>query len=49
MYWSGFDAETNRRLVEEAGLSIITSREETATEFGKPTTFLWVVARKPAS
>ena len=49
MYWSGFDVETNVRLVEEAGLRIISAREETAIEFGKPVTFLWVVARKPAA
>lgn len=49
MYWSGFDSETNRRLVEEAGLRIISAREETAEEFGKPVTFLWIVAQKPES
>lgn len=48
MYWSSFDAETNRRLVEEAGLEILSAREETADEFGQPVTFLWVVAQKPA-
>ena len=47
MYWSGFDSETNRQLVEEAGLHIISAKEETAEEFGKPVTFLWMVARKP--
>jgi ubiquinone/menaquinone biosynthesis C-methylase UbiE len=49
MYWSGFDGETNKRLVEEADLRITSAREETAIEFGKPVTFLWVVARKPTS
>ncbi|MBN1976131.1 MAG: methyltransferase domain-containing protein [Anaerolineae bacterium] len=48
MYWSGFDSETNRQLVEEAGLHIISAKEETAEEFGKPVTFLWVVVQKPA-
>jgi 2-polyprenyl-3-methyl-5-hydroxy-6-metoxy-1,4-benzoquinol methylase len=47
MYWSGFDSATNRQLVEEAGLHIISAKEETAEEFGKPVTFLWVVAQKP--
>jgi ubiquinone/menaquinone biosynthesis C-methylase UbiE len=47
MYWSSFDSETNRQLVEKAGLHIISAREETAEEFDKPVTFLWVVAQKP--
>jgi SAM-dependent methyltransferase len=47
MYWSHFDAETNRRLVEEAGLVIESAALETADEDGTPVTFLWVVARKP--
>jgi ubiquinone/menaquinone biosynthesis C-methylase UbiE len=46
MYWSSFDSEANKRLVEEAGLRIISAREETAEEFGKPVTFLWVIARR---
>jgi SAM-dependent methyltransferase len=47
MYWSHFDAETNRRLVAEAGLVIESATLETADEDGAPVTFLWVVARKP--
>jgi SAM-dependent methyltransferase len=47
MYWSSFDAAANRRLVEEAGLHLLRAREETAEEFGRPITFLWVVAEKP--
>lgn len=47
MCWSSYDAETNRRLVEESGLHIINAQEETAKEDGKPVTFLWVVAQKP--
>lgn len=46
MYWSSFDSETNRRLVVEAGLHVISAREETAEEFGNPVTFLWVVAQR---
>ena len=38
---------TNRRLVESAGLEIVSAVEETADEDGQPTTFLWVIARKP--
>ncbi len=47
MYFSHYDGETNRRLVERAGLEIVGAREETADEDGVPTPFLWVVARKP--
>lgn len=35
-----------KRLVEQAGLRILTAQEETAEEHGQPATFLWVVARK---
>jgi SAM-dependent methyltransferase len=45
MYFSGYDAETNARLVRDAGLQIVTARPETAEEFGRPTTFFWIVAR----
>ncbi len=47
MYWSSYDAATNRRLVAESGLRIAQASEETAAEFGQPVTFLWVVAQKP--
>lgn len=47
MYWSSYDAATNRRLVAEAGLHIAQASEETAAEFGQQVTFLWVVAQKP--
>jgi ubiquinone/menaquinone biosynthesis C-methylase UbiE len=49
MYWSNFDSETNRRLVKEAGLDIISAVEETADEFDNPITFLWVIAQKSGS
>ncbi|HUY99353.1 MAG TPA: class I SAM-dependent methyltransferase [Thermomicrobiaceae bacterium] len=41
MYWSHFDAERNRRLIEEAGLAIERAEE---TSDGDER-FLWVVAR----
>lgn len=47
MYWSQWDATTNRRLIEAAGLRILSAREETADEDGALITFLWVVAEKP--
>lgn len=46
MFWSHFDGQTNQRLLQEAGLQILSAREETADEDGVPVTFLWVVARK---
>ena len=45
-YWSHFDSATNRRLVEDAGLEVVSSEEVTDDEDGEPVTFCWVVARK---
>ena len=47
MYWSSHDSDANQRLVERAGLEIISAREETTRADGDFETFLWVVARKP--
>ena len=49
MYWSSFDSEKNRQLVEGAGLCIVDAQEETVEEHGQPVTFLWVVAQKPTA
>ena len=49
MYWSSFDAETNERLVTDAGLQIVSAQQETEEEDGQAVTFLWIVARKPES
>lgn len=49
MYWSSYDSDTNRRLVEDAGLEIVSAELETEDEFGEPVTFFWVVARKGKS
>lgn len=49
MFFSGFDAETNRRLVREAGLELLTDDLVWMHE-PEPdgdTAFLWVLARKP--
>ena len=46
MFWSSYDAEENQRLVQAAGLRLVAAKEETAIEFGKAVTFLWVVAEK---
>ena len=47
MYWSSHDIETNRRMVREAGLEIVSAKEETTRADGESETFLWVVARNP--
>ncbi len=46
MYWSGFDSNTNRRMVEDAGLIIIS--DETTTE-DPDDVFIWIVAEKPGA
>jgi SAM-dependent methyltransferase len=46
MFWSGYDPDTTRRLVEAAGFLIEALTLETADEDGEPTTFLWLVARR---
>jgi SAM-dependent methyltransferase len=47
MFFSHWDAATNRQLVEQTGLHIISAREEIADEDGAPVAFLWVVAEQP--
>jgi cyclopropane fatty-acyl-phospholipid synthase-like methyltransferase len=50
MFFSGFDADTNRRLVREAGFELL-SDEVVWMHEPEPnadTAFLWVLARKPA-
>jgi hypothetical protein len=48
MYFSHHDAEENTRLVRDAGLRVISAREETTFEDGDPVPFLWIVAERPA-
>ena len=43
MFWSGYDSDTNKGMVREAGLEIV-SAEETEDRDGH---FLWLTARKP--
>ena len=47
MFWSGYDPSTTRRLVEGAGLIVTSLILETADEDGEPTSFWWLVARRP--
>ena len=47
MFWSGFDSETNKRLIREAGLELTRTKVELVDEDGEPVPFLSVIARKP--
>lgn len=46
MYYSHFDAATNRALVEAAGFALIDAPVVTHEEDGVPVSFLWVLARR---
>jgi ubiquinone/menaquinone biosynthesis C-methylase UbiE len=47
MYWSHWDAATNKELVAAAGFRTITAEEVVTEEDGHPVGFLWVVAQRP--
>ena len=47
MFFSHYDAETNRGMVERAGLELIDAEVVPEDEDGETVEFLWVVARKP--
>ncbi|HEX4724577.1 MAG TPA: class I SAM-dependent methyltransferase [Pseudonocardiaceae bacterium] len=46
MFFSGNDAPTNRRLLAEAGLTVVVDELVTMAEPEGPATFQWVIARK---
>ena len=46
MFWSHFDAATNQRLVEQAGLEIVDASVIDEDEDGVPVPFLWMIARR---
>jgi len=48
MYWSHFDAGTNRALVRQAGFAMQSADIVAEDEDGKPVQFLWVAARRAA-
>ncbi len=48
MYWSSFAEEPTLQLINACGLEVVVQSNESAVEDGKETTFLWVIARKPA-
>ena len=47
MFFSGFDADTNRRLVREAGFELLADEVVVIREPEGDAAFLWVLARKP--
>jgi len=47
MFFSGFDADTNRRLVREAGFELVVDDLVWMREPESEVAFLWVLARKP--
>jgi SAM-dependent methyltransferase len=47
MFFSGFDAETNRRLVREAGFELILDELVWMREPNGEVAFLWLLARRP--
>lgn len=47
MFFSGFDADTNRRLVRDAGFEVIEDQLVWMQEPESEVAFLWVLARKP--
>jgi cyclopropane fatty-acyl-phospholipid synthase-like methyltransferase len=49
MFFSHFDAASNRTMVRRAGFELVDAEVVAEDEDGEPVEFLWVVARKPAS
>jgi hypothetical protein len=47
MYFSCFDPDTAKQLVNKTGLEIVETRIETQVEQGTEIPYLWVLARKP--
>lgn len=47
MFFSHFDAATNLRLVEQAGLAVLNHEVVVEQEDGQPVAFLWLLAQKP--
>jgi SAM-dependent methyltransferase len=49
MFFSSFDAKTNRRLLEDAGLQLVVDEVVAMREPEGEVEFLWILARKPAA
>jgi SAM-dependent methyltransferase len=48
MFFSSFGADSNRRLLRDAGLELLRDDVVTMREPGGPATFLWVLATRPS-
>lgn len=46
MYWSGYDAATNREMISRVGLTILEAEVCWDDEDGNPVPFLWVLAQR---
>jgi len=46
MYWSSYDAQTNRDLVSQAGFSLVEAEVLIDDEDGEAVPFLWILAQK---
>lgn len=49
MFFSHFDAATNRALISSVGLEVLEAQVVPEEEKGRQVKFLWVVARKPSN
>lgn len=49
MYWSSYGEDRTIGILREAGLDVVEQSRESAVEDGRETTFLWLVARRPAT
>jgi hypothetical protein len=47
MFFSSYDADTNRRLLEAAGLALVLDEVVSMREPEGEAAFLWVLAKKP--
>ena len=45
MYWSGYDADTNRRLLADTSFEVIDANILAQMEGDEEVSFLWVTAR----
>jgi cyclopropane fatty-acyl-phospholipid synthase-like methyltransferase len=46
MYWSSYDAQTNRDLVSRVGLTLVETEILIDDEDGEPVSFLWILAKR---
>ncbi len=46
MYWSSYDAQTNREMIQRAGFALVEAEILLDDEDGAPVPFLWILAQK---